>query len=140
MSTGNTGYETPDITFNHATSGSTANGYIYNYDYIKKANHGFNTGDRVQYTSNTPTGGLKNNAFYFIRKINNTDFYLYRTLSGAQSNASWDDRIKFAQPYSGTGRIKKTNIVDLSSAGAGAQKLTASIDEQVMEFIKLITD
>ena len=128
LSTGNTGYETLDKTFRHSTGGSQTTGYIYNYDYIRLTGHGFVTGDRVEYTSNTPVGGLRNGAYYFVRRINNNYFYLYRTLSGAQSNAGWSDRIRFARPYSGTGRLRKTNLIDLSSAGAGAQKLTANID------------
>ena len=42
---------------------------------------------------------------------------MYRTLAGAQGNGSWPDRILFARPYSGTGRVRKTDIVDLTGAG-----------------------
>ena len=128
LSTGTTGYETPDITFRHSTGGSQTTGYIYSFSYIRRTSHGFSTGDRVQYTSNTPVGGLTNNAFYFVRRINSSYFYLYRTLSGAQTGTGWSDRILFSYPYSGTGRLRKTNIVDISSEGAGAQKFTANID------------
>ncbi|QDP62416.1 MAG: hypothetical protein GOVbin3393_24 [Prokaryotic dsDNA virus sp.] len=128
LATTATGYTTPDITFRHSTGGSRTTGYIYSYAYVWRNSHGFVTGDRVQYTSNTPVQGLRNGAFYYIRRIDANRFYFYRTLAGAQSGSSWPDRILFALPYSGTGRVRKTTIVDLTSAGAGAQKFTASVD------------
>ena len=123
-----TGYSGADITFRHSTGGSRTTGYIYGYSYIWRNSHGFVTGDRVQYTSDTPVQGLRNGAFYYIRRIDSNRFYMYRTLAGAQGNGSWPDRILFARPYSGTGRVRKTDIVDLTGAGAGSQKFTASID------------
>ena len=128
LSTSVTGYSGPDFTFRHSTGGSRTTGYIYSYAYVWRNSHGLNTGDRVQYTSNTPVQGLRNGAFYFVRRIDANRFYLYRTLSGAQSGSGWPDRILFALPYSGTGRIRKTDIVDLTGTGAGAQKFTASVD------------
>ena len=122
------GYTGADFTFSHATSGSNTTGYIYNYDYIRKNTHGLSTGDKIQYTSNTPVNGLRNGAFYYVRIIDANRFYLYRTLNGAQTNAAWPDRIRFGRPYSGSGRIRKTDIIDLTDAGAGAQKFTASVD------------
>ena len=129
LATTPTGYTGVDHTFaNRISSGSTVTGRIQGYWYIYKNNHGLNTGDRVQYTSNTPVPGLRNGAFYYIRKINNNAYYFYRTLAGAQGNASWPDRILMTYPVSGTSRVRKTDIIDLTGAGAGAQKLTASID------------
>ena len=128
LSTTPTGYSGVDFTFSQAASGSNTTGYIYNRQYIRKNGHGLVTGDRVQYTSNTPVPGLRNGAFYFIRRIDANRFYFYRTLAGAQANTSWTDRRLMGQPFSGTGRVRKTDIVDLTGAGAGAQKFTASVD------------
>ena len=121
------GYTGPDFTFRHSTGGSRNTGYIYNYDYIYKNGHGLVDGDRVQYTSSTPVNGLRNGAFYYIDRIDNNRFRINRTLAGAQAATGWPDRIRFGLPYSGTGRIQKTTIVDLTGAGAGAQKLTSSV-------------
>ena len=130
LATSATGYSGVDITFRHSTGGSMTTGYIYNYDYIRRTSHGLNTGDRVQYTVNSgiAPAGLRNGAFYYVRKINNNYFYLYRTLSGAQGNTAWPDRIRYSQTYSGVGRLRKTDIVDLSGVGSGTQKLTANVD------------
>jgi hypothetical protein len=128
LSTTATGFSGSDVTVNNATSGNNTAGYLYNYDYVRKSNHGFSTGDRVQYTSSAAAvGGLRNGGFYYIRVINTTYFYVYRTLAGAQSNAAWPDRIRFGLPYSGTSRFRQTDIVDLTAAGTGTQKLTASV-------------
>lgn len=128
LATTPTGYSGEDFTFRHATSGSNSAGYIYNYGYIRKNGHGLSTGDKIQYTSNTPVNGLRNGAFYYVRRRDANTFWLYRTLAGAQAGSGWSDRILFGLPYSGTGRIRKTDILDLTSAGAGAQKFTASVD------------
>ena len=130
LATSQTGYSGVNITFRHSTGGSQTTGYIYNYDYIRYTNHGLNTGDRIQYTveSGIAPAGLRNGGFYYVRRINSNYFYLYRTLAGAQGNTAWPDRIRYGQTYSGTGRIRKTDIVDLSGVGAGTQKLTANVD------------
>jgi hypothetical protein len=130
LATSQTGYSGADITFRHNTGGSQTTGYIYNYDYIRRTSHGFSTGDRVQYTvqSGIAPAGLRNGAFYYIRIINTNYFYLYRTLAGAQGNTAWPDRIRFGQTYSGVGRLRKTDVVDLTSVGTGTQKLTANVD------------
>ena len=128
LSTTVTGFDTPNITVRNSTGGSQTTGYFYNYDYIRRTGHGFSTGDRVQYTStSTAVGGLRNGGFYYIRRINANYFYVYRTLAGAQGNSGWPDRIKFGLPYSGTSRFRKTDIIDLTSAGTGTQKFTASV-------------
>ncbi len=128
LSTTPTGYTGVDFTFAQATSGSNTTGYVYSRQYIRKNGHGLVTGDRVQYTSNTPIPGLRNGGFYFIRRIDANRFYFFRTLAGAQANTSWTDRRLMGSPFSGTGRVRKTDIVDLTGAGAGAQKFTASVD------------
>ena len=128
LATSVTGFSGPNITVRNSTGGSQTTGYFYNYDYVRRTSHGFSTGDRVQYTSTSrAVGGLRNGGFYYIRVINSNYFYVYRTLAGAQGNAGWPDRIRFGLPYSGTSRFRKTDIIDLSAAGVGTQKLTASV-------------
>ena len=125
-----TGYENPNITFNNSFAGpNPTTGYIHtSFTYIIKNGHGFSTGDRVEYTSNTPAGGLINAGLYFVRVIDANRFYLYHTSAGAFANAGYPDRIVFSQVLTGTGRLRKVTTIDLTSAGTGTQRLTANVD------------
>jgi len=128
LATTASGLETPNITINNLATGTGATGYIHaTYRYIIKTAHGFVTGDRVQYTSSTPIGGMRNGAFYYIYRVDGSNFYVHRTANGAVTNTA-SDRIWFSQPLSGTSRFRKTTIVDLTSAGTGSQRLTANVD------------
>jgi len=124
------GFDGPNITIDNSWVGSNpTNGYINsNYQEIIKNAHGFATGDRVQYTSNTPVGGLVNGGYYYVRVINVNSFYLYNTSAGAIANSGHPDRIWFSQVLTGTSRIRKVSIVDITTAGTGTQRLTASVE------------
>jgi len=128
LSTTATGYSGANFTIVNSTGGSSTTGYIVNYDYVQKTSHGLSTGDRVQYTSNTPLGGMRNGGFYYIRIIDANRFYVYRTQAGAIANSAFPDRQRFSQVFSGTSRFRKTDIIDFTSAGTGTQKLTANVD------------
>lgn len=143
MATSASGLETPNITINNTAGGNTTTGYMNtNYQSIRKNAHGFVTGDRFQYTSSTPLGGMRNGGFYYINRIDANQFYIHRTANGAVTNQA-ADRIWLAQPLSGTSRFRKTTIVDLTSAGTGTQRLTANVDgasDGVYNIVNVVDD
>ena len=130
LATNTTGYSTPNITYNNYWNSANRNvGYTDpSYQYIWKTNHGFLTGDRVEYTSNTPVGGLRNGAHYYVRVIDVNRFYLNHTSAGALAGSGFPDRVWFSQVLTGSSRLQKVTTVDISAAGSGTQKFTANVD------------
>ncbi len=50
------------------------------------ANHNLNTGDKVRYSATTVAGGLSNNAFYYVYKLDNNRIQLSETLEDVFSD------------------------------------------------------
>lgn len=91
-------------------------------------NHPYQTGDRVQYFSDTPVGGLKNGAIYYVRRYSASYFYLFWSEAGAIANTGYTTggKVYFGYPRTGTSTFKKVEAENLTGAGVGTQKLTAS--------------
>ena len=86
--------------------------------------HGYSTGDIVQYLSDTPIGGLRSGAFYYVRVISTTVISLHRTSAGAVAN---NNLVDLVAPLTGTGSIRKSTLVDITAAGTGTQTLSSSL-------------
>lgn len=98
----------------------------YSLDYIYTSTHGkttANNGDLVIYTATTPIGGLKNGNYYYVRYWDPYRFSLHRSYAGAVNNT---DKINLAYPFTGTGQLQFTSVVDFSAAGTGEHLLTAT--------------
>ena len=99
--------------------------YFASEYYVNITAHGFNTGDRVVYTSSTPVAPLKSGAYYYVYRYNNNRFYLHMNYDTAITNEGYG-RIYFAYPISGSGTFQKTTVVDLASKGTGTQIFNAT--------------
>jgi hypothetical protein len=55
-------------------------------DIFTLANHNLNTGDKIRYSATTAAGGLANNTFYFVYKVDNNRIKLSETLEDVFSN------------------------------------------------------
>jgi hypothetical protein len=94
-------------------------------NFINIANHGFSTGDAVQYLSDNPIGGLRNGAFYWVNIINTTSFYLHFERVGSLTNNA-ATRVNLAFLFVGTGSFRKASLVDITNVGTGTQRITAT--------------
>ena len=95
------------------------------YISIPGAGHGFTTGDRVQYLSASPLPGLENGGLYYVYRYGVSTMSLHLSLDGALvDNVS--TRIYFGYPLAGTGSLRKTTALDLTTAGTLTQRFTAS--------------
>ena len=93
--------------------------------YINKTAHGFVTGDRVVYTSNTPVAPLISGAYYYVKQVNANRFYLHLNYDGAINDEEFT-RIFWANPITGTGTFQKTTVIDLETKGTGTQIFNAT--------------
>ena len=87
-------------------------------------NHGYTTGDIVQYLSSTPIGGLRSGGFYYARVISATVISLHSTSAGATANT---DLVILIAPLSGSGTIRKSTLVDLTATSTGTHTFSSSL-------------
>ena len=87
------------------------------------ANHGFATGDAVQYLSLTPIGGLTNGAFYWVRSLTANTCSLHWTKAGANAN---NETVDLTAPLAGTGTVRAAHLVDITGTGTGTHRFKAT--------------
>ncbi len=105
--------------------GSQSTTTYSSYYYVYIANHGFNTGDRVKYTSSTPAAPLKSGAYYYVWKHNANYIELHTTYEGAISDDGYT-KMYYARPFTGTAHFQKTTVLDLVNASTGTQIFNAT--------------
>ena len=90
--------------------------------------HPFSTGDRCQYFSDSPVGGLVNGGIYYVRDHASAYIELFWSQAGALGNVGFQDggQVYFGYPRTGTSTFRKVEAVDFTGAGSGTQKVTAS--------------
>lgn len=88
-------------------------------------NHPFQTGDRVQYHSDTPVPGLQNGGLYYVRRHTGTYLRLYENPILAAKGDTHTLKY-YGFPRVGQGTLTKTSIVDLKRKGTGTQTFNAS--------------
>lgn len=118
------GFSEDAVEFNQSNTYISSNVNIYPGPTTSTV-HNFNTGDRVQYLSDTPVPGLQNGQFYFVKDQASTYIRLYQTREGAINSVS-TDLIYIGYPRTGSGTFRKTTAVDILTAGTGNQTLNAS--------------
>ena len=87
------------------------------------AGHGFVTGDRVQYRSDSPVGGLRNGAFYYVNVTSNS---MRLFLTAVEAAENWEAGAVFGYPFSGIALFQKTTAVDLLAVGTGTQSFSVT--------------
>jgi len=116
LSTTSAGWKTVERNFNQATAINVTT------DVITTGTHGFVTGDAVQYLSSTPSGGLANGAFYWVRAVTATTVTLHWSKAGAIAN---NDLVNLSTPINNFGSLRAANLVDITGAGTGSQQFKA---------------
>jgi hypothetical protein len=86
-------------------------------------NHGFTTGDAVQYLSLTPVGGLTNGAFYWVRSVAANTCTLHWTKAGATAN---NELVDLTAPITGTGTLRTAHLVDITGTSTGIHRFKAT--------------
>ena len=81
---------------------------------------GLSTGDTVEYVSNNPIAGLSSGSLYFVRVLSSINIALYPTAADAVADTN---RIDLIARSSGTGTIRQTNIVDITSTPSGETQI-----------------
>lgn len=107
---------------------------------ITFAAHGFTTGKAVQYQSSTPISGLTNGAFYWVRSLTVNTFSLHWTKAGANANT---ELVVLANPLTGTGSFRQSELVDITSTSTGTQKFKSvsnGATDGVYKLIKQVDD
>ena len=121
LATTASGYFSAAKAFTQSSFVSTASNFIR---LSQTGNHGYSTGDVVQYLSDTPIGGLRSGAFYFVRVLNSVDISLHRSAAGAAANTETVDLIA---PLIGTGSVRKSTMVDLTAASTGTHRFSSTL-------------
>jgi hypothetical protein len=117
-----TGWSTAAITFTQNVTNMVVSTGVFT-----TPTHGFTTGREVQYLSATPTAGLTNGGFYYVRAVSATTCTLFWTQNGALNDLV-DDRVKFVGTPIGTGSLREALIVDITAEGTGtAHSLTTGV-------------
>jgi len=117
-----TGWSTAAITFTQNVTNMVVSTGVFT-----TPTHGFTTGRQVQYLSATPTAGLTNGGFYYVRAVSATTCTLFWTQNGALNDLV-DDRVKFVGTPIGTGSLREALIVDITAEGTGtAHSLTTGV-------------
>jgi hypothetical protein len=86
-------------------------------------NHGFTTGDAVQYLSVTPVGGLTNGAFYWVRSVSANTCTLHWTKDGANAN---NETVDLTSPIAGNGTLRTAHLVDITGTSTGTHRFKAT--------------
>ena len=117
-----TGWSTAEISFTQNVTNMVVSTGVFT-----TPTHGFTTGRQVQYLSTTPTAGLTNGGFYYVRADSATTCTLYWTQNGAINNLT-EDRVKFVGTPVGTGSLREALVVDITNEGTGtAHSLTTGV-------------
>lgn len=85
--------------------------------------HGYSSGDFVQYISNTPIGNLSSGFFYYVNAVSATVVTLHFTVADAIAGTNIID---LYGSLSGTGSLRKSNLVDITSIGSGIHSFSAT--------------
>lgn len=116
LATTESGFNGSLISFNQtAITVSVAN------DTITIAGHGLSSQDLIRYTSDSPINGLRNGGYYYLGNVDVNTVSLHTNPADA---ANLTNKINLFGTPAGTGAIRNTSIVDITSNSSGTHRLT----------------